>query len=238
MKVGIVCIAKNEENYIYEWIDYHLKLGFDHVYVFKNDWNFNINHPNVTEFVYDGPGVQMAAYAKFANERHGCDWAAFIDVDEFIVLKKHKNIKQFINAYPQARSLAINWYIFGDNGHTQPDRGVLRRFTKRGAKVNQHIKVLVKLGGHIVFPDPHHSNIPWMDTSGKTGTSPFNPDGPTDVAQINHYYNKTLPEFLEKVERGRADGSWKVPRHMFDIKNQNEVEDTLALDFYDSFHIV
>ena len=29
MKVALVCIAKNEDNYIQEWINYNLKLGFD-----------------------------------------------------------------------------------------------------------------------------------------------------------------------------------------------------------------
>lgn len=34
MKTAIVCIAKNEDNYINEWIKYHTKLGFDYVCVY------------------------------------------------------------------------------------------------------------------------------------------------------------------------------------------------------------
>ena len=34
MKVGIAAIAKNEDNYIDEWIKYHLKLGIDQIMVF------------------------------------------------------------------------------------------------------------------------------------------------------------------------------------------------------------
>lgn len=40
MKTAIVCIAKNEDNYIDEWIKYHTKLGFDYVYVYQNDWRY------------------------------------------------------------------------------------------------------------------------------------------------------------------------------------------------------
>lgn len=34
MKTAIVCIAKNEDNYIDEWLKYHAKLGFDYAYVY------------------------------------------------------------------------------------------------------------------------------------------------------------------------------------------------------------
>lgn len=34
MKSAIVCIAKNEDHYIDEWIKYHLKLGFAKIFVY------------------------------------------------------------------------------------------------------------------------------------------------------------------------------------------------------------
>ena len=30
MKVVICCIARKENRYLQEWLDYHLGLGFDH----------------------------------------------------------------------------------------------------------------------------------------------------------------------------------------------------------------
>ena len=50
MDVALVCIAKNEDNYIQEWIDYHLKLGFNDIHIFQNDWRFEKQIPN--EHVY------------------------------------------------------------------------------------------------------------------------------------------------------------------------------------------
>jgi hypothetical protein len=41
MKVAICCIAKNEDNYIDEWIEYHLKLGIDDIHVHQNNWKYN-----------------------------------------------------------------------------------------------------------------------------------------------------------------------------------------------------
>ena len=38
MKTALCCIAKNEDRYIHEWVDYHLKLGFDKIYIYCDDW--------------------------------------------------------------------------------------------------------------------------------------------------------------------------------------------------------
>lgn len=37
MKTSICCIVKNEQPYIYEWVDYHLnKVGIDHIYIYED----------------------------------------------------------------------------------------------------------------------------------------------------------------------------------------------------------
>ena len=33
-KVALIAIAKNEDNYIEEWIQYYIKLGVDEIYVY------------------------------------------------------------------------------------------------------------------------------------------------------------------------------------------------------------
>lgn len=46
MQTTICCIAKNEDRYIHEWIAYHLKLGFDKIYIYimsdNDDTTYNI----------------------------------------------------------------------------------------------------------------------------------------------------------------------------------------------------
>ena len=42
MRTAIVCIAKNEDRYIKEWAEDHLKLGFDSVYIYQNDWRTDL----------------------------------------------------------------------------------------------------------------------------------------------------------------------------------------------------
>jgi hypothetical protein len=54
MKVTLVCIVKNEDNYILEWINYHLKLGFDDVFIYENNWVSNLKLENVYTITLDG----------------------------------------------------------------------------------------------------------------------------------------------------------------------------------------
>ena len=99
-KVAIVCIAKKEDNYIREWIDYHTKLGFDHFFIYENNWRSNLDLPNVTCIPWDGNEKQLPAYNDAIKKLTGeYKWAAFIDVDEFFALKRHDNIKDLLYSY-------------------------------------------------------------------------------------------------------------------------------------------
>jgi len=239
MKIALVCIAKNEDNYIKEWIRYHKKLKFDDIFIFENNWSSNIQEDNVFTIKFDGEVRQVFAYNTFIEKfKNSYDWVAFIDVDEFIVLKKHKNIKEFIKEYDAVENgLAINWVLFGSNGHEvikDNNYSVLERFTKRQNSVNQHIKTLLKLRDGVKMVDPHHPNVVLHDTNFNQVNAPWNPIGTIDVVQINHYFCKTLEEFKEKIDRGRADVLRKRNISDWEAHNGNDIDDFLALDFFKS----
>ncbi len=37
MKSAICAISRNENNYLEEWITYHLHLGFNHIFIYDNN---------------------------------------------------------------------------------------------------------------------------------------------------------------------------------------------------------
>jgi hypothetical protein len=237
IKVALVCIAKNEDDYIQEWIDYNLKLGFDQIYIYQNDWRCSIEHPNVTKIEYDGVGRQNEAYNDFMQERSSnYDWVAYFDVDEFLVLKKHFSIKDFINSYMEYNVIGINWRLFGDNGLTEKgdDLSVLKRFTKRQKGLNPHVKSIVKVTDPPMRVGLHTSekeNVLVVGTNGKTFVGPLNYEGDYRVAQLNHYFTKTKQEFIEKCARGRASINLFRKVEEFDEHNPNEVDDFIARNF-------
>ena len=38
MKTALVAVAKDEDHYIDEWVEYHQKIGFDDVYIYGDEW--------------------------------------------------------------------------------------------------------------------------------------------------------------------------------------------------------
>jgi hypothetical protein len=82
--------------------------------------------------------------------------------------------------------------------------------------------------------DPHHPNVMLRDTNFNEVRSALNPKGTIDVIQLNHYFCKTLQEFKEKIDRGRADVPQKRSINDWSVHNSNDIDDFLALDFYKS----
>jgi hypothetical protein len=235
MKVALVCIAKNEENYIQEWVDYHIKLGFDNIVIYENDWKCDYDHPQLIKIPVSGVRKQIESYNIFLQQnKTNYDWVAFFDVDEFLVLKKHNNIKKFISDYSSYPSISVNWVLFGDNGLTQVEDNnysVINRFTKRQLVANEHTKSIVKTSENF-FMWVHNTNGGVVDTNNNLRFSTaYNYDKPIDVAQLNHYFCKTKEEFIKKVERGRADTGTYRDMGDFDIHNINEVDDFDAYNF-------
>ncbi|CAM9780955.1 unnamed protein product [Heterosigma akashiwo] len=167
---------------------------------------------NVIVKHWPGTDVQGDAYVDCArvNARRGrARWLAFIDTDEFLVLKKHANVIEFLQQHCESGALSVNWFIFGPNGRRvyQP-LPVTLRFVYRHPGVNQHVKSFVNIqdlpfnqSGFGIQP-----HFPWLlkpgtqqkDTNGATFHGPFNPGGPTDVAVIHHYWTKSMKEFSYK----------------------------------------
>jgi hypothetical protein len=235
MKCALVCIARNEDRYIDEWIQYHLKLGFDNIFVFCDKWKYTGEHyPGVRVFNIKIEGVppQIPTY-NFALSSFGdkYDWIAFFDVDEFLVLKKHASIHEFLA--DKHDSIGVNWKLFGDNGLAKDDgsMGVLSRFTKCQSTPNHHVKAIVKCNIEDEMATPHNPNHLWLGSDGIFHEGPYCPDGNTDEAQLNHYFCKTRAEFKLKQDRGGADGYYRRPDSDFDRHNFNEVEDFSARDF-------
>lgn len=250
-KISLVCIAKDEDLYLQEWVDYHLKLGFESIHIFQNNWRYNgkIKNDNVFFHDYDGKSfdnysntneplwvknIQAKCYTEFGKKYYEqYEWTAFFDVDEFLVLKKTDDVKTFIKNYDNYDCLIINWAIFGDNGiktFDEKNTSQVNRFTRRKKDLHNQFKSICKLKENFEH-QIHWINGEWVDTHFLVGNQSFNNNAKDDIAQLNHYYIRTYPEFLMKVERGNACHG-KKPMSTFDENNYNEVEDNFAKDFF------
>jgi len=247
MKVAIVAIAKDEDPYIEEWIEYNLKCGFSKIYIYLNDWDYKTDSYMVETIKINGPAQQMPAYRDFLmNYAKPYDWVAFFDIDEFIVLKKHNNINHFVEDMASkfdTKQIGINWVFYGDNGiedFPEGTIGVLERFTKRQILGDKHIKSIIKIDDSLNpdnFFNPHHYHHTSTSPNGSVIEGPYSDDPDIEIAQINHYFCKTKPEYEKKMARGRADLPKTNPEYyrnwdLFNFTNKNENEDLSALTFY------
>jgi len=244
MKTCVVAIAKEEDPYIEEWINYNLKLGFNDIFIWTNDWTYTCLNKNVFIDTISGFGKQLESYNTFIrNEQHKYNWVAFFDIDEFLVLKKHTDIRSFLYEYNDCNSIGINWSFFGNNNQTKVlnnNYSVLKRFTKRSKQTfigNNHIKSIVKLPIDNCV-GVHNITNEWYNLNKEKRNGPYNTPVDWKIAQLNHYFSKTDEELYLKCLRGRADlvgvNNTKVCRKFEDHKRYlylNDEEDTLAKDF-------
>jgi hypothetical protein len=235
IKVAICVVAKGEDHYLKEWLDYNQKLGFDKVLLFQNDWRTDLEHPILLKGICDGPSIQTPLYSSILQDNTEYDWLAFIDCDEFIVLKKHNNIKELIEEYKDRTDvIGLNWFMYGNLGiEKRESNSLIKMFTKRSSQINQHIKVIVNKNVDSVMMYPHCTYKESMDTNGNKFLGPFNPNGPSDVAYINHYYNKTKEDWILRCERGRADCNLRATPEQWDldVNNDNDIVDMSAYNF-------
>ena len=228
---SVLCaICMNEEAYIDEWVDYHLGIGFQTIIIYDNtftndlrQWGQRRGNETRTKVIhYPGLGMQGQAYlhcAELAMKQRGMKWAGFWDIDEFLVLKKHDNVDDFLHQHLDNGALSINWYMFGPSGNTiyEPSP-VTKRFVYREREVNNHVKSFVLLSdmNKMEESNPHFPKLirgAQHDTTGREVEGPFNDDGPSDVAVLHHYATKSYNEYIQKRVRGRADQAGWTPSH-------------------------
>lgn len=239
MNTALVCIAKNEDDYIEEWINYHIKLGFDKIFIYANDWDYSSNNDKVCILNINGEIQQVNAYNSFLNwhnKTNEYNWAAFFDIDEFLVLNKHNNVKDLLKEYEECNAIGINWAIFGNNyhKHKKSNLSVLKRFTRRAAEsfdVNKHIKTIVKLPCNKKMR-VHELANGWFNLNKEKKDGAFNQPVDWSIAQLNHYFTKSEQELEIKCNRGRADNKTKRKKEdYYAYLNANDIEDTKACHF-------
>jgi hypothetical protein len=218
-----------------EWLEYNHKLGFDKIIMYQNDWECKIDKPYLEKHIWDGGSVQLPIYDNAIVNHTEYDFVALIDCDEFIVLNKHNNIKDFIEEYKDRTDIiGLNWVMHGNLGMVNRTcNSLLTMFPMRGTNPDQHIKVIVKTGTGHRMQLPHNCNNASMDTNGKVFRGPFNPGGPIDIAYISHFHNKTREDWMLRCDRGRVDCDVPHDRDRWDneININNEVEDKSAYNF-------
>jgi hypothetical protein len=192
---SVVAIVKDEGPYIAEWIAFHRLQGFDRILLYDNDSSDDT--ALVAEVmgaeVHRWPGriMQLPAYTDACARRlDPDDWAAFIDVDEYLWRPDGKRVVDMLPT-ESTMGVGVPWLVFGDNGYQSKPPGLtIDSYLHREAGPNPHVKQILRPRHVERFLDPHHTNVPYERS----------PD-----IFIAHYWTRSKAECEAKFLRGRAD---------------------------------
>lgn len=228
----VVCaIAKNENDYVEEWVKWYFGLGFDKIFIYDDnaDRNSLPSIPYIKEMVNAGKiGIeycgsekigfkQMKKYEKFYKNNKFA-WCAFFDLDEFLVLKQHNNIRDYLNSpmFKNFNTILVCWEFYGDNEKLYKEPGnVMDRFpesSKIGSNNSKSMVVkTITRGGYknCKFSHPHtikYDGVSYCNERGDRIKYGSTTNKTYEYAKLNHYFTKSTEEFVNKVKRGRAAG--------------------------------
>jgi len=233
--LSIVCIVKNEANCIAEWIDFHLAVGVNKIYLYDNDSTDNIREV-VAPYVAAGrveyiprPGrMQQSLAYNDCILRHRADtkYLAIIDADEFLMPTGGKTIREILNAAPDdVAQIRLFWRNFGSSGFDSRPKNVLEHYLRRSEKslsFYPNYKMIVK-PWRVYYAGIHRSLA--------FGTIA---DARQDELAVYHYWCKSRQDFAERWSKGdacyrhlsvRSKPDWNV----FADRDQNEVFDDTAI---------
>jgi hypothetical protein len=241
--------VKDEDEYLDEWIAYHLAIGFEHVVIYDNEsarplrnrWGkFVTVKPERRQF--EGSAADNCHNDTVRN--FAADWIARIDVDEFIVLKQPGDINSLLAPYKDFGGLGLNWRIFGTSGHTAKPAGLVRNnyvwrmpdncgWVLNGGSFQ--LKTIIRREFCLQVHHPH-----FCKSSRQLVNEDFvpYPDAWTDStrsrAVIHHYVTKSVEEWNKKYDLWRHRFGLRTPKDLADIEANCIVYDnsfkTTAMD--------
>ena len=250
-KVALCCIAKLENRYIRDYVEYYKELGFDKIFIYdNNDVEGERFEDVIGDYVecgfveiVDFRGRKIAhlkAYEDcYARNSHKFDWIAFFDVDEFLTfVDKSTDIHAFLSQekFLPFQAIHVNWMVFGDNELLDDDgRSVIERFKNpvlpldfvtHERPVNDFVKTIIRGG----MPSIQWKNTHTIKSYYLRCCSPEAKE--TDIrhtfqsfvfetAYLRHYSTKTIGEWVRN----------KMKRGFAD-QPESSWRDVLTLDLF------
>jgi len=239
-------VAKNENKYISEFVNYYFRLGFNKIILFdNNDINGEKIEDPIQKYIkmhfiklinYRGifkpqKKAYNECYTKYNNK---FDWIAFLDTDEFLYINNYKNINKFLSLkkFENCSNILINWKIYGDNEKLfSENKPVEKRFIKpfyfkNGNKSD--FKYLYSAAKPIAKSKlnlrwkyfPHFlENEPSCYPDGNLVKNYFSPPH-YSVAFIKHYATMSTEEFIIRLIRGTVNSNEEKNYYLkYRIKN-------------------
>ena len=230
MKIALIAIGRLENQYAREWVEHHLKVGFDRIIIADNNHNDEEDFREVVgDYVanrrvkienYRGrERAQRLAYNElYEKYSRKYDWLAFFDFDEFLCLEDGlESVQQLIARHEyKADCVMVPWMVMTDNNLIRNDhRPLMERFTERADYISLG-KCIIRSGiDGVRFTKsvhvPYHPTLRCVSPAGFPCQQKRQQQPEYIVAYLKHFSTKTIEEWLtNKWGKGAAGISYEV----------------------------
>jgi len=254
-------VAKDESKYLKEWVLYHRLIGVDNfsIYLHNNTddslgilEDLGVNFKNVSS-EYLGFEVKNKLYTEIIQEAN-TEFVCCLDIDEFIVLPKHDDIKDFLSSslFDGFGGIVLHQNIFGSNDHQASPNGlVIENYTKRHSDnfdfpknypnfqnpcdLLKIIKTIVRRKSLKKVLDSHEyiTSAPIVNENGQLYKK-YTSHRPVSKIRLNHYFTKSLEDWYFKTNRIRFSGCPRYPNEWFYYFSSFDHKDDLISTKYSS----
>lgn len=255
-KIAIVCVFKNEAEWLKEWIEYHKMIGVTHFYLYNNlstDHYLDVLNPYIVDGsveLFNYPATPFLISDQNNIYNHAIDlakkhskWLVIIDTDEFVAPVETNNLELYLDQFPDhVAGIEINWQTYGTSNikFLKANELLIEKLVFRAPfndPVNLNCKSIVK-PDHCRCKSPHEcvfnpGFISLHDTANSESDLSINEKALSKI-RINHYVWRT-EDFFYSVKLPRIDQ--RYPTHFNAISareflNQsNSVLDDCMKDF-------
>jgi hypothetical protein len=250
-QIVVVCPVKNDNEYLMEYTDHYLNLGFDKVIFLDNNDDQSIRPSEVLEqYVKNGNATLLDCRNTDFNDNHfkhafycnyDFNWVFFADDDEFLELKKHQSIRDFLNSFkPDVSKIVFNNMHYGDNGHIYQKPGKVQERFPDPLPVdlsipgaidliyhNSAIKSILKkrksgffqITSHCMIDDKPFYNADKEEVKLEPCMWRVSNNNITyETAYVSHYCTKSLEEFV-KTKMKRSQTNCSKYKNRFQLEN-------------------
>ncbi|HVC62504.1 MAG TPA: glycosyltransferase family 2 protein [Acetobacteraceae bacterium] len=223
-KLVACAIFENAAPGLPEWLAYHRVVGVEHFVLYDNGSSDDparaIRNSPLAEHVTlihwpQRPG-QVAAYRHFIDIfAPGFEWAAFLDLDEFLLPLNGRNVVDTLDWLSNASAVLVHRRVFGIAQPRDPPPGlVIETYDRRAADnfpAHRHARTIVRCNELLdVTQNPHEFRVngPVFNTAGHLAPNSAIQDQPCyQNLVINHYYARSRPDALAKLQSQATAGA-------------------------------
>lgn len=243
---SILINVKDEHRYLQEWLEHHLNLGFDHIYVVE-DFNSSSHRELLDKYIQMKtlslhrmedfgildepknytPWRQVWMYNKFFStglvQPHKDEWCVFLDTDEFLMFKDGYTLNNWMfDLNTKARETG-DWFSyivlrnFNASGHiSAPNVPTVQAYKHWEYRDND---MLCKSVVNVSRPYKFFCIQRAMREDQIQPSKPHAQELDTGNVWINHYFTKSWEDWLIRMRRGSQDPNLRKLEQFFDIYN-------------------